>query len=543
MRKQDRRWQKLTPELVRAVQAGEIPAIRELGYILFNEINDYIDSKCNWIRHKISISRINLIIYVWYQIMHYLPKYQEKEETFQVFIEKIASSTITDSALKQKLESNETAQPIMDLITSAKNSMQDKIDSLYSDGSFLRFALRSIKGELCSIPIAAHRQIVVNWLSGKELETIAREMNRPDYSVSMVVENTREEIIRGIISQAKRSAETSQKDRKEIEYSDSGDSGDSRYLNDFGRVMSNHTIVFQTVHQIPDFPATSISQDRGSVKKSYIKMEDVDCTVFAPAEAHPGDSLMVQVYVHIPSKAADAQSMAESFDSSALRRGVTSLGCRIERGSNLIFEIKSRQLKIKENIKGLIWRGTTNYITFSASIPINSRPQSTVSTIFVSQNNIPIGSICFLLQIVNPRIQTSSELAATGNSTKYNLAFISYASRDREEVLRRVQMLTAIGIRCFQDLLNLDPGDRWAQKLFHHIDESDVMFLFWSSAAKDSKWVKKEWMYALQKKGEEFIRPVIIEGPPIPKPPAKLKHLYFSDKILYFLKTDNSNNL
>jgi hypothetical protein len=85
-------------------------------------------------------------------------------------------------------------------------------------------------------------------------------------------------------------------------------------------------------------------------------------------------------------------------------------------------------------------------------------------------------------------------------------------------------------------VLDFDPGDRWAQKLFRHIDESDVMFLFWSSAARDSKWVRKEWQYGLKKKGDDYIRPVIIEGPPPPEPPRELKHLHFADRLLYFIK-------
>ena len=108
------------------------------------------------------------------------------------------------------------------------------------------------------------------------------------------------------------------------------------------------------------------------------------------------------------------------------------------------------------------------------------------------------------------------------------MAFISYAAQDRSEVLRRVQMLPAVGIRYFQDVLDLDPGDRWAKELFRHIDESDVMFLFWSSAAKESDWVQKEWKYGLEKFGDDFVLPVIIEGPPVPEPPEQLKHLHFS---------------
>jgi hypothetical protein len=122
-------------------------------------------------------------------------------------------------------------------------------------------------------------------------------------------------------------------------------------------------------------------------------------------------------------------------------------------------------------------------------------------------------------------------------ATRYDLAFISYASADRLEVLRRIQVLSAVGIRYFQDLLNLEPGDAWRDVIFRHIDESNVMFLFWSTRARDSDWVEMEWRYALKTKTDpQYIRPVIIEGPPPIPPPLDLAYLHFNDKILYIMK-------
>ena len=40
----------------------------------------------------------------------------------------------------------------------------------------------------------------------------------------------------------------------------------------------------------------------------------------------------------------------------------------------------------------------------------------------------------------------------------------------------------------------------------------------------------------VEKKGDDFIRPVGIEGPPIPAPPEELQHLHFGDAILYFMR-------
>jgi len=52
--------------------------------------------------------------------------------------------------------------------------------------------------------------------------------------------------------------------------------------------------------------------------------------------------------------------------------------------------------------------------------------------------------------------------------------------------------------------------------------------------------VMEEVKYALgRKRDDEFappeIHPVIIEGPPVPQPPAELAHLHFNDRVIYFM--------
>ncbi len=103
-------------------------------------------------------------------------------------------------------------------------------------------------------------------------------------------------------------------------------------------------------------------------------------------------------------------------------------------------------------------------------------------------------------------------------------------------------MLARVSIDFFQDLLTLEPGERWERQLYKQIDRSDVFFLFWSTAAKNSEWVAREIDYALRRKGgdelaEPEIVPIMIEGPPPVPPPAALRHLHFNDPLLYFIQS------
>jgi hypothetical protein len=142
---------------------------------------------------------------------------------------------------------------------------------------------------------------------------------------------------------------------------------------------------------------------------------------------------------------------------------------------------------------------------------------------------------------------TRKSLLPAGESVRrYRRAFISYASQDRPEVLKRVQMLRLARIRYFQDVLKLEPGDRWERKLYLHIDKSDLFLLFWSTHAKESEWVLNEVRYAIKRKGGDEsappqLIPVVLEGPPVPLPPKELAHLHFDDYLTYFMNPQSVN--
>ena len=89
---------------------------------------------------------------------------------------------------------------------------------------------------------------------------------------------------------------------------------------------------------------------------------------------------------------------------------------------------------------------------------------------------------------------------------KYQRAFLSYAHEDRIEVLKAAQLMHALKISYFQDLLSESPGDRWRDRLHSEIDKSDVFLLFWSRHAQKSKWVIEKSEYALQRSQAETLR-------------------------------------
>ncbi|MFM8395640.1 MAG: toll/interleukin-1 receptor domain-containing protein, partial [Acidobacteriota bacterium] len=267
----------------------------------------------------------------------------------------------------------------------------------------------------------------------------------------------------------------------------------------------------------------------------------VECSVFAPPLAPQGETVMIQVFAHLEGRDGEAARLAASFDPTATTRGVKTLSSRVARGAELTFHLTLSRLEIAEPIQTLVWMGDTESVQFIVDVPTDCRLGNLAGSVTISLETVPIGRISFLLRVVpsGTAVPDAAE-AIEASAHAFRYTFISYASEDRDKVLARVQMLDQMGIRYFQDLLSLDPGQRWEKELYRNIDQCDLFLLFWSNAAKRSEWVMREVDYAIDRKGGNDdsppeIRPVIIEGPPLVTPPEKLKHLQFNDRLIYLM--------
>jgi serine/threonine protein kinase len=269
----------------------------------------------------------------------------------------------------------------------------------------------------------------------------------------------------------------------------------------------------------------------------------VDCTVFAPPISRTGATILVQAFAHLPEDAEDASRIAAQLDPVARRRGYRSLEIPVPYESRLAFELNIPGSRIETPVETFTWRGATQSVQFLVSLP--AEPTRLFGTLSVAVDGVPAGHVKFPLD-VERSTRTASAAPVGQSARRYTCAFVSYATADRDEVVRRVQMLGALGIRYFHDVLSLQPGDRWAQRIKHGIDECDLFLLFWSSAAKESEWVRREVEHALGRRvspdADPEIRPVILEGPPVPPPWDDLRDLHFDDYLLYVLKRVNEQS-
>jgi hypothetical protein len=160
---------------------------------------------------------------------------------------------------------------------------------------------------------------------------------------------------------------------------------------------------------------------------------------------------------------------------------------------------------------------------------------------------VPVGSLCFKLPVVERASVDSMKTNIRGDlARRYGRAFLSYASPDRAEVLKRAQALEAVRIEFFQDLLSLEPGERWERRLYEEIDSCDLFLLFWSRHALASKWVIAETERARARRARKDhaapdIVPIVLEGPPVPIPPNGWKDIHFNDWLRYVIAAEQAN--
>jgi hypothetical protein len=131
-------------------------------------------------------------------------------------------------------------------------------------------------------------------------------------------------------------------------------------------------------------------------------------------------------------------------------------------------------------------------------MPSSSAQQIFNLRVLILFKSAPVCSLKFTLRATTE--QADRRIIRWKSGRRYNRAFLSYSSVDREEVVASAVLLHAVRISFFHDLLTLEPGDRWKRRIYEEIDHCDLVLLFWSSHAKKSKWVLKETQYALARR-------------------------------------------
>lgn len=270
------------------------------------------------------------------------------------------------------------------------------------------------------------------------------------------------------------------------------------------------------------------------------------CSVFAPTAIRSFAHAMIQVFLHRADDGRRVVTMALAVNPDAGRQITRDLNVKLMPGQVVEVDLELAGLDLSADSpkrQTLTWSGRPESVNFEITAPFSVFGRKLFPKIRIAVDGVVVGSIVFLVDV--GLFKSCRPGMYTGHARQYRRAFLSYSSADRGEVLKRAQVLKLAGIEVFQDVIHLQPGERWYTRLLAEIRMVDVVFLFWSRSAKQSKWVIREVRLALKQQQSNPSRapdiiPVILEVPP-PQPPRFLKHLHFNDPLAPALALYASN--
>ena len=201
----------------------------------------------------------------------------------------------------------------------------------------------------------------------------------------------------------------------------------------------------------------------------------------------------------------------------------------------MVLEIPT--LRIPDPIDSLVWHGQPSNASFIVEVPSDAAYGTHPGRAIITASGIPVTKLIFSL-LVSAQAPSTDAAPIPATECAPRTAFASYSSRDRAEVLARVQGMHKIRpeLNVFVDVISLRAGQHWEEQIGRHVRSDDIFFLFWSEHAAVSKEVEKEWRLALEARGIDYIDPVPLNDPAEVIPPRELQALHFNDYYLAHIR-------
>lgn len=268
-------------------------------------------------------------------------------------------------------------------------------------------------------------------------------------------------------------------------------------------------------------------------EERHVVTDHVSFSVTSPLAVAPADIFTLSVLAHSDDQWGEVLARAQREQAQAVR--VASRGpVLVPRETILTVQVCIPAFGASaEDTIG--WFGEIGHAAFLVTVPANAPRGPVAGRLRIYVGSLRISWLEFVLEVGTRKTRIHRAKAL---ERRVRSGFASYASDDRDEVMGRIQGMLKIApaLDIFVDALSLRSGEQWEQRLKQEIAARDVLYLFWSGAASRSEMVDREWRWALQNRGLEFIDPVPLQPPSLVPPPAELASLHFSDWTLAFKK-------
>ena len=269
----------------------------------------------------------------------------------------------------------------------------------------------------------------------------------------------------------------------------------------------------------------------------------VDCVHFSvtsPSLMARGQEHTIDVWAYFANQRERVIAMAREESAHGKIRVKSKGPAQVVRGTVLMVRLQISGLKVEPREDTILWIGEIGNASFSVSVPPDAPlgQRSGVATIHIGA--FRVARVVFEV-VIERTVSGGARRAKTqhGVVERHRKAFASYADADRDDVLGRIHGLQkgAPNLDIFFAPADIASGENWKHRLEQEIKTRDVMYLFWSRAASQSKYVEWEWRLGLQEHGVDFIDPVPLVLPDeVPPPPELAEHLHFNDWVLAYMR-------
>ena len=263
---------------------------------------------------------------------------------------------------------------------------------------------------------------------------------------------------------------------------------------------------------------------------THLQGDIVNVSAFCPEQVSAGQSFLLNVFAHLYEQREEIATMAREADEDTRLQAAKSLNMPILRGTSLYVHLTIEDWKIENATQQMVWFGVPTSVEFEVPVPAAIKSEKAIGTLIISNMHGPIGRLKFNLQIINESETSAPEGEAQVRSLAYSQAYMAFAPDDMPQVDAHLLSLQQTGVSFIRT--QEGQADEWEVELVGHLKESELFYLFWSSAAENSEAIEAEWQYALRFRNSSENRlpdiiPIVVEDPG-PEPPAELAFLNFT---------------
>jgi len=254
----------------------------------------------------------------------------------------------------------------------------------------------------------------------------------------------------------------------------------------------------------------------------------VSVAAYAPPQVRRDNQFLVQIYFFAEAFAGTVEKAAVQANAAATQ--VASDTTTLSEGEVYVVALEAAGGSVLTAPVTFTWDGRWKVARFGMSVPSAFQGDTLVCTAAVATGGRLLGSISFSLSVASgaAAVPDVHERAVI----RRDKGFVSYSSKDRVEVLKRVSVIDAAGLNLFFDQVNLKAGEIFEERIHDEVDDCDVFLLFWSRHAADSPWVKAETERAVKRQppGKNInprIAPIPLEDEWIRPPPSLEGKIHF----------------